>query len=52
VPGSPVTSTAHDRIIPTPAPRLGEHSEAILADILGLPSGAIAGLIDRKIVGI
>ncbi len=52
VPGSPVMSTAHDRAIPIPAPRLGEHSEAILADILGLPSGTIAGLVDRGIVGL
>jgi 2-methylfumaryl-CoA isomerase len=52
VPGSPVTSSALDRISPTPAPRLGEHSEAILADILGLPSGTIARLVDQKIVGI
>ena len=50
VPGSPVTSTAFDRKEPQPAPRLGEHSEAILSGILGLPSGAIAGLIDRKII--
>jgi 2-methylfumaryl-CoA isomerase len=52
VPGSPVTSTAHDRLAPRPAPRLGEHSEAILADVLGLPSGTIARLVDRKIVGL
>jgi 2-methylfumaryl-CoA isomerase len=52
VPGSPVTSTAFDRANPTPAPRLGEHSEAILADILGLASAAIARLVDQKIVGV
>ncbi len=51
VAGSPVTSTAFDRTAPKPAPRLGEHSEAILADILHLPSGAIAALIDRRIIG-
>jgi 2-methylfumaryl-CoA isomerase len=52
VPGSPVTSTAHVRVTPSPAPRLGEHSEAILSDILGLPSGTIARLVDQKIVGV
>jgi len=52
VPGSPVASTAFDRAIPAPAPRLGAHSEAILADILGLPSGTIASLVDRGIVGV
>ncbi len=52
VPGSPVTSTAHDRTPPTPAPRLGQHSEWVLAEILGLSSGAIARLVDQKIVGL
>jgi 2-methylfumaryl-CoA isomerase len=52
VPGSPVASTAYDRAIPTPAPRLGAHSEAILADVLAMPSGAIARLVDLKIIGI
>jgi 2-methylfumaryl-CoA isomerase len=52
VPGSPVTSTAFDRAPPTPAPRLGAHSEAILTEILGMPSGAIARLVDQKIIGI
>ncbi len=51
VPGSPVTSTAHARLPPQPAPQLGQHSEAVLADVLGLSSGAIGGLIDRGIVG-
>lgn len=34
------------------APALGEHTEPVLADILGLSSGQIARLIDRKIVAI
>ena len=33
-----------------PAPYLGQHSEEVLAERLGLASGAIAGLIDRGIV--
>jgi 2-methylfumaryl-CoA isomerase len=36
---------------PQPAPWLGEHSEEVLAERLGLPSGAIAALIDRGVVG-
>ena len=36
---------------PRPAPYLGEHSEEVLADRLGLSSGEIASLIDRGIVG-
>ncbi|WP_432769641.1 MAG: carnitine dehydratase [Sphingopyxis sp.] len=39
-----------DRGAPQPAPRNGEHSEAVLADRLGLSSGAIAALIDKGLV--
>lgn len=35
---------------PKPAPYLGEHSEEVLAERLGLSSGAIAMLIDRGVV--
>lgn len=35
---------------PAPAPYLGQHSEEVLAERLGLSSGAIADLIDRGIV--
>jgi 2-methylfumaryl-CoA isomerase len=50
VPGSPVNLSAFARESPVPAPRLGQHSEAILADVLGLGSGQIASLMDRGIV--
>jgi 2-methylfumaryl-CoA isomerase len=50
VPGSPVTSTAFDRVPPQPAPVLGQHSEAILADILGLSTAQIGTLMDKGIV--
>jgi 2-methylfumaryl-CoA isomerase len=50
VPGSPVTSTAFDRVSPNPAPLLGEHTEAILADVLGLGAGQIGLLMDKGIV--
>ena len=36
---------------PRPAPYLGEHSEEVLAERLGLASGEIARLIDRGVVG-
>ena len=36
---------------PKPAPYLGEHSEEVLAERLGLSSGEIASLIDRGVVG-
>ncbi|MBS3928415.1 MAG: CoA transferase [Sphingomonadales bacterium] len=35
---------------PRPAPYLGEHSEEVLAERLGLSSGQIADLIDRGVV--
>ena len=50
VPGSPVTSSVFDRHPPRPAPRLGEHSEAILADVLGLGASQIGRLMDQRIV--
>lgn len=50
VPGSPVTFSALDRMGPAPAPVLGEHTEAILADVLGLGSGQIGKLMDEGVV--
>ncbi len=41
-----------DRAPPAPAPRNGQHSESVLAERLGLSSGAIARLIDAGVVGI
>ena len=49
-PGSPVTSTAHPRLQPMPAPQLGQHSEEVLADVLGLGSAQIGALMDKGIV--
>lgn len=34
---------------PAPAPYLGQHTEEVLAERLGLPSGAIADLVDRGV---
>jgi 2-methylfumaryl-CoA isomerase len=52
MPASPVVSSAYDRMTAKPAPRLGAHSEAILADVLGLASGQIARLVDRRVIGV
>lgn len=49
-PGSPVTWTAHPREPARPAPRLGEHTEAILAEVVGLSSGQIGALMDARVV--
>jgi len=50
VPGHPVTYSASPRKAPAPAPRLGQHSEEILADVLGLGSGQIGALMDAGVV--
>lgn len=49
-PGAPATLPAMDRGAPTRAPYLGEHSEEVLATVLGLHSGEIARLHDAGIV--
>lgn len=43
---------AHEAGDPCPAPFLGQHSEEVLADKLGLSSGAIAKLIDAGTVAL
>lgn len=48
--GSFATLPGLDRLPPLPAPRLGQHSEEVLTERLGLSGGAIGALIDRKIV--
>jgi len=49
-PGSPLAFSAHERAAPVRAPLLGEHTDEVLADILGLGDGEIARLHDRGIV--
>jgi 2-methylfumaryl-CoA isomerase len=50
VPGTPFQFSAVPREAPVRAPALGEHTEAILADVLGLGSGPIGRLFDRGVV--
>jgi 2-methylfumaryl-CoA isomerase len=50
VPGSPVTFSDLERMAPAPAPVLGEHTEEILGDVLGLGSGQIGKLMDTGVV--
>lgn len=49
-PHAPLSFGAVPRGAVPPAPRLGEHTEAVLAGVLGLPSGEIGRLFDRGIV--
>jgi len=48
--GSPLAFSAMDRDDPRPAPTLGEHTEQILAEELGMSSSEIASLRDRGVV--
>lgn len=50
VPGSPIAFSAIQREAPVAAPRLGQHSEEILGDVLGLGDGEIGRLMDARVV--
>ena len=49
-PGQPLTFSATERESLRPAPLLGQHTDEILADILGLSSEAIGKLHDKQVV--
>jgi len=50
VPGSPVSFSHNTRLEPAPAPVLGQHTEEILGDVVGLPDVEIASLFDAGVV--
>lgn len=50
IPGSPLWFDELARRSPGPAPRFGEHTDQVLADVLGLGSGAIGALHDKGVV--
>jgi 2-methylfumaryl-CoA isomerase len=50
MPGSPVAFSAAERGPVRPAPALGEHTDAVLADVLGLSSAEIGRLHDAGVV--
>jgi len=50
VPGAAPTVFSEPRLAPRPAPRVGEHTDEILAQILGLDSAAIGRLHDQGVV--
>jgi 2-methylfumaryl-CoA isomerase len=50
VPGLPFDFGAAPREPTSPAPRLGEHTDQVLAEVLGLPEGEIARLHDSHII--
>jgi 2-methylfumaryl-CoA isomerase len=49
-PGSPLAFSDLERVPPKPAPELGQHTDEILSEVLGLPSTEIGRLHDRKII--
>ena len=49
-PGPPLRFPASDPADPGLAPRLGQHTDEVLADVLGLSATEIAGLHDRQVV--
>jgi len=50
VPGSPITFSAARRQDAVPAPALGQHTEEILGDVVGLDDREIGALFDRGVV--
>jgi 2-methylfumaryl-CoA isomerase len=50
VPGSPLDFGAAPRTAPVRAPVLGEHTDEVLADLLGMSDGQIGKLRDRGVV--
>jgi crotonobetainyl-CoA:carnitine CoA-transferase CaiB-like acyl-CoA transferase len=51
LPGNPIKFAGVGKTISNPAPRLGEHTDAVLADLLALPAERIAELRRQGAVG-
>jgi len=51
MPGLPLDFSAVERAPARPAPRLGQHTEEVLADVLGLGSAEIGRLFDQRVIG-
>ena len=52
VPGLPLSFSALPRSAPRPAPVLGQHTEQVLTEVLGLNTAALGGLAERKVIGL
>ena len=50
MPGSPLFFSASAHLDARPAPRLGEHTDEVLAEILGLSGAQIGVLHDRRVI--
>jgi 2-methylfumaryl-CoA isomerase len=51
VPGSPLDFSRSERWTPRRAPVLGEHTDEVLSEVLGLSDGQIGRLRDKHVVG-
>ncbi len=50
IPGAPMWFQDVQRLPPKPAPMFGEHTDQVLAEVLGLASGQIGALHDKGVV--
>jgi 2-methylfumaryl-CoA isomerase len=50
MPGTPLAFSGAERLRPARAPRLGEHTDEVLADLLGLGEREISVLRDQGVV--
>jgi 2-methylfumaryl-CoA isomerase len=50
MPGTPLAFSGAERLRATPAPLLGEHTDEVLASVLGLSDGEIGRLHDNGVV--
>ena len=50
VPGHPAAFSALDRNDPVPAPILGQHTEEVLGDVVGMTDTEVAQLFDAGVV--
>jgi 2-methylfumaryl-CoA isomerase len=50
MPGSPVDTSGADRLAARPAPGLGQHTDEVLAEVLGLSSGELGNLHDAGVI--
>ncbi|MDQ4104677.1 MAG: 2-methylfumaryl-CoA isomerase, partial [Actinomycetota bacterium] len=50
MPASPLDFSAIDRVPPAPAPLLGQHTDEILAGVLGLSGAEIGQLHDEGVI--
>ena len=50
MPGSPLEFSGAERLAPARAPMLGEHTDEVLAEVLGLGDAEIGRLYERGVV--